>query len=512
MRPPTRYARNRDLSIAYQVVGKGPVDLVLVPGFISHLDLWWTDPATTAFLRRLSSFSRLILFDKRGTGLSDPVSGVPTLEERIEDVRTVLDAAGSERAALLGLSEGGPMSVLFAATYPERTLSLILYASFATLPPPSWPESAGRAYEARLAEMTALVDEHWGEGRAMEYLAPSLGESSSKREQFAMFERAGASPRMVRALVQGVRDIDITPTLSTVATPVLVLHRADDEFIPAEAGRHVAGQVRDAHYVELEGIDHLPWVGDTDSFLDEVEQFVTGRRRAPEPGRRLATVLFTDIVASTQRAVALGDRHWREVLARHDELVRRQLEAYGGREVKSTGDGFLAVFGGPAAAIWCACAVRNEVRSLGIEVRAGVHTGECEFRGGDVGGIAVHIGARVAAHALPGEVLVSSAVRDLVVGSGITFLDRGARELKGVPGTWRLLAVAEATRETAAVPSGHDGLAPNAALASPSDRAKLRVARRVPAAARLISRIIGLRGRRHGVELRGEGSGANAEA
>ncbi len=507
MHPATRYARNGDVSIAYQIVGKGPVDLVLVPGFISHLDLWWTIPATTALLRRLASFSRLILFDKRGTGLSDPVPEVPTLEERMEDVHAVLDAAGSDRATLLGISEGGPMSLLFAATYPQRTASLIMYGSFARLPTPSLPERKRAAQEARLNEFVNDIIDHWGEGRGIDYFAPSLAGDSARREQFALYERAAASPRMVRALFRGVLEIDATPALTAIGVPTLVLHRAEETAVPVDAGRYLAEHVPGARYVELSGIDHLPWVGDVDSVLDEVEQFVTGTRRATEPDRVLASVLFTDIVGSTERAAELGDRRWREVLDSHDELVRRELEVYGGHEVKSTGDGFLATFDGPAAAIRCACAIRDDVGSLGIEVRAGVHTGECEARDGDVGGMAVHIGARVSAHAGAGEVLVSSAVRDLVVGSGIEFADRGAHELKGVPGTWQLLAVAETGPPAASAVPSADTLAPNATLSRRGDRAKLHVARRAPGAARLIS---GMTGRRRGAGRRQEG-GAVAE-
>jgi class 3 adenylate cyclase len=505
MHPTTAYARNGDVSIAYQVVGEGPVDLVFVPGFISHLDLWWTFPATTAFLRRLASFSRLIMFDKRGTGLSDPVSEVPTLEERMEDVHAVLDAAGSERTSLFGLSEGGPMSLLFAATYPERTTSLIMYGSFAKLPTPSLPEDEREAEMARMNDLVEQIAGHWGEGNGIDYFAPSVADDSQQREGFALYERAAASPRMVQALFQGVREIDATPALSAIRVPTLVLHRAEERAVPVEAGRYVAESVPGARYVELAGIDHVPWVGDTDSVLDEVEQFVTGTRRAPAPDRVLASVLFTDIVGSTQEAAKLGDRRWREVLEGHDRLVRRELQSHGGREVKSTGDGFLATFDGPAAAIRCACAIREDVRSLGIEVRAGVHTGECEERNGDVGGMAVHIGARVSAQASPGEVLVSSAVRDLVVGSGIEFAERGTYELKGVPGSWELLAVAEAAPAAAVVTSDADRLAPNATLTRRGDRTKLQVARRAPAAVRLITRLTGRRTSRRGAEGRSEG-------
>jgi class 3 adenylate cyclase/pimeloyl-ACP methyl ester carboxylesterase len=489
--PKTEYARNGEVNIAYQVVGEGPIDLAVVPGFISHLDLWWTIPETTAFIRRLAGFSRLILFDKRGTGLSDPVAGLSSLEERMEDLHAVLDAVGSERPALLGISEGGPMSILFAGTYPDRVASLLLYGTYPTGKRGTGlftPELEDRA-EAKFAELTGLIDEHWGEGLAIEFFAPNLAGSPTMRRTWGLFERAAASPGMVAALLQSYLEIDVTPLLPTLGVPTLVLHRAEDTAVFVEAGRVMADLIPGARYVELSGNDHIPWLGDSDALIDEIEEFLTGTRQAREPDRALATVLFTDIAGSTERAAAVGDRQWRELLQHHHGLVRDQLAAYGGREVKTMGDGFLATFDGPARAIRCASAIAERSSSEGIEIRAGVHTGECDLIGGDVGGMAVHIGARVAAHASPGEVLVSSAVRDLVVGSGIDFADRGNHELKGVPGEWRLLAVAD-HRPTPPLATlrVRDEVAPNAELRRRGDRAALRLARRAPRAMRLVSR------------------------
>jgi class 3 adenylate cyclase len=498
IQPKTSYARNGDVNIAYQVIGDGPLDVLFIPAFVSHLDLYWAAPETAAFLRRLASFSRLILFDKRGTGLSDPVADVATLEERMEDVRAVLDAAGSQRAALFGVSEGGPMSLLFAATYPERTTALIMFGSFAKLvPDPGYMWEFHEDFGERLARFTDAVENHWGEGRMLALFMPSIAGGASAPRMLGMFERAAASPAMVRALLRFNAEIDVTHVLPAIGVPTLVLHRTDD-LVPVEHGRYVADHVPGARFVELAGNDHVPWLGDSRAVADDVEQFLTGARHAAEPDRVLATVLFTDIVDSTERAAQLGDNRWRALLESHNELVRRQLGAFGGREVKALGDGFLATFDGPARAIRCACAIREDVGSLGLDVHAGVHTGECEVMSEDVGGMAVHIGARVAAQAAPGEVLVSSAVRDLVVGSGIEFADRGTHELKGVPGEWRLLAVAGAHTDgepTVAAKEAGDPLAPNAKLATRGDRAALRLARRAPGAARLMSRALSRKAR-----------------
>jgi class 3 adenylate cyclase/pimeloyl-ACP methyl ester carboxylesterase len=487
--PKTQYARNGAVNIAYQVVGDGPTDLAIVPGFISHVDLWWTIPETTAFIRRLAGFSRLILFDKRGTGLSDPVAGPSTLEERMEDLHAVLDAAGSQRCALLGVSEGGPMSILCAATYPDRVSALLLYGTFPTGKPDRYPPELVEDAEHKAAELTAIIEEHWGEGLAVEWFAPNLKGSPTMRRSWGLFERAAASPGMVAELLRSYGEIDVSDVLPTLRLPTLVLHRTGDTAVPVEAGRMLARGIPEARFVELPGNDHIPWFGDADALLEEIEEFLTGSRHAPEPDRALATVLFTDIAGSTERAAALGDRRWRELLARHQSVVRDQLAAYGGREVKTMGDGFLATFDGPARAIRCARTISERSASEGIEIRAGVHTGECELIADDVGGMAVHIGARVAAKAAPGEVLVSSTVKDLVVGSGIEFADRGTHELKGVPGEWRLLAVADhRTQPLETPPLERDEVAPNAALRQRGDRVMLRLARRAPGAMRLAAR------------------------
>jgi pimeloyl-ACP methyl ester carboxylesterase len=440
MPPRTQYARNGDVSIAYQILGEGPIDLVIVPGFISHLDLDWAARNFTHFAERLASFSRLIRFDKRGTGLSDPVPGVPTLEERMEDVRAVLDAAGSERAALFGYSEGGPMAALFAATYPERTLALVMYGTF--------PSGNMLAAARARTDFTALVDKHWGEGGVVDFFAPSVAHDDRQREGFAFYERAAASPSMARALIEAVAQTDVTDVLPEVRVPTLVLHRRD-EYVPIEAARAIAAAVPGARLVELEGIDHLPFLGDSDAIVEEVEEFLTGARHVAEPERALATVLFTDIVDSTRRAAELGDARWRELLQRHDDLVGRQIERSRGRKIKSTGDGVLATFDGPARAIRCAAGLVGDLDRDGIEIRAGIHTGECELLGDDVAGMAVHIGARIASLAGGGEVLVSSTVKDLVAGSKIEFEPRGAHVLKGVPGEWQLFRAESAAAATA---------------------------------------------------------------
>ncbi len=488
--PKTRYAKNGDVSIAYQVVGEGPLDLVLVPGYISHLDLMWSVPEAPAFLRRLASFSRLIQFDKRGTGLSDPVPGLPTLEERMEDLHAVLDAVGSERAALFGVSEGGPMSILFAATYPERTAAMVIYGStprFA-VSDDFLPEK--QEFVKRVSRSVDLLANNWGEGRSVEVFAPSFAHDEAVKRSFGLMERASASPAMFASLMSALKEIDVTGILPVIGVPTLILHRTGDPVIPVEAARYMGEHIPGARYVELPGDDHIPWLGDGDRAVDEVEQFLTGARQSRDPDRILATVLFTDIVASTRRASELGDRRWRELLEAHDEGVRHQVELHGGRVVKSLGDGYLAAFDGPARAIRCGRAVTDDAVLLGIEVRAGVHTGECELLGEDVGGMAVHIGARVAAKAGPGEVLVSSAVRDLVVGSGIEFEDRGTHTLKGVPGSWSLLAVQDggaAHPPEAPVREAPDRLAPNLETPKRGDRLALRIARSAPSLVRLKS-------------------------
>jgi class 3 adenylate cyclase len=426
--------------IAYQEFGSGDLDLVLVNGFISHVELMWEHEKPARTLEALASFARVINFDRRGTGLSDFVSDAPTLEQRMDDVRAVMDAAGSERAALLGFSEGAPMSILFAATYPERTQALVCYGGLARstfAPDYPWALPA----EDLIASGTELLIPHWGTGALVEIASPSVADDPSARAWYARLERSGASPGMLAALVQMFLDIDVRHVVGSVHVPSLVIHRAHDRLVNVRHGRWLAEHLPGARYVELPGDDHSPWSGQSADIVGEIEEFLTGIRHAPEPDRVLATVLFTDIVDSTKTAADLGDRRWREVLEDHAGAVRSSLVRFGGREIKSTGDGFLATFDGPARAIRCAQAVEHGARQLGIRVRAGLHTGECEIIGDDIGGIAVHIAARVSALAGPDEVLVSRTVRDLVAGSGIGFEHRGRHQLKGVPDEWDILAV-----------------------------------------------------------------------
>ena len=440
MNPETRYAKSGDVNIAYQVVGAGPRDLVLVPGWVSNIEVFWEEPGLSRFLRRLASFSRLILFDKRGTGLSDRVTDLPTLETRMDDVRAVMDAVGSERAALLGYSEGGPMCALFAATYPARTSALIMIGSYGRR---TWaPEYPWGPTPEQLEDFFRMCEREWGGPVGLEARGPSVARDERFRQWWARLLRMGASPGANLALLRMNAEVDVRHVLPAVRVPTLILHSVGDRALDVRASRYMAERIPGAKYVELPGDDHLPWLSDADAILDEVEEFLTGVRHGPEPDRVLATVMFTDIVGATERAVALGDRRWRDLLDAHHGLVRRELTRLRGHEVDTTGDGFLATFDGPARAIRCACAISDGARQLGLEIRAGLHTGECELIGNKVGGIAVHIGARVAASAAPGEVLVSSTVKDLVAGSGLRFSDRGVHTLKGVPGEWRLFAAA----------------------------------------------------------------------
>jgi pimeloyl-ACP methyl ester carboxylesterase len=443
MPPETQYARSGDLNIAYQVTGDGPLDLVYVPGWVSNVELMWEEPAMAHFLERLASFSRLILFDKRGTGLSDRVSNdrLPTLEQRMDDVRAVLEAVGSERAALFGHSEGGNMCVLFAATYPERTAALVTLGCFARRRDPDDDYPWAPTAENR-EETVGDVERNWGHLRPedVEYYAPShVGDEQFVRNLERYLRRA-ASPGAAAALLRMNSYIDVRDVLPTIQVPTLVLHRVGDHDVNVAEGRYLASKIPGAKFVELPGDDHWISAGDVDAIADEIEEFVTGTRPAPEPDRVLATVLFTDIVGSTARAAELGDRRWHELLGEHHAVVRGELERARGREVDTAGDGFFAAFDGPARAVRCAKSIVEGVRDLGIDVRSGLHTGECGLVDGKVAGIAVHTGARVAAHAGPGEVLVSSTVKDLVAGSGLAFEDRGVHELKGIPGEWRLYA------------------------------------------------------------------------
>jgi class 3 adenylate cyclase len=431
--PETRYAKSGEVHIAYQVIGNGPIDLVFVPGFISHVDHVWEEPRWAGFLERLASFSRLICFDKRGTGVSDRVSAIPTLEERMDDVRAVMDAVGSERAALFGISEGGPMSLLFAATYPERTVALMLFGSYALFP------TAVMSSE-KLAGFLIQVEESWGTGKLMPDFAPSLADDVAFRNWWARFERLGASPSAVKTLMRMNSEIDIRGVLPAIHVPTLIMHRTGDGRVNVSAGRHLDKHIAGARYIELPGKDHLFCAGDSQRIVDEIEEFLTGSRSHFEMERALATVMFTDIVGSTERASLLGDRNWRHLLETHHTCVRRELARFRGKEIKTLGDGFLATFDGPARGVRCAEAIRDSVRGLGLDVRSGLHTGEIEILPDDVGGIAVHVAARVAQLAGAGEVLTSSVLKDLVAGSGLSFEDRGMHSLKGLTDEMRIFA------------------------------------------------------------------------
>jgi class 3 adenylate cyclase/pimeloyl-ACP methyl ester carboxylesterase len=439
MAPRTRYARSGDIHIAYQVIGDGPIDLVYVPSWMSQVEVYWEEPRIARYFERLASFSRLIMFDRRGTGLSDPVQGTPTLEEQMDDVVAVLDAAGSKEASVFAWLEGGAMAALFAATHPGRTRGLVLYEAMPKMswaPDYDWPPTR----EQREAAMEAFP---WGDGSRIIGLWPRAANDPKLMEWAGRLERLSASPGTARKLFMMNAEVDIRAVLPSISVPTLVVHRAQDRFVDVRHSRYLAEHIPGARYVELAGDEVFSFGSGQDSLVDEVEEFLTGTRRAPHPERVLATVMFSDIVGSTQRAAELGDRRWRDVLSSVEGTVKRELSAYRGRAVKSMGDGFLATFDGPARGIRCAVAIRDAVHDqFGLELRSGLHTGEIELIGSDVGGIAVHIGARVGASAGPGEVVVSGTVKDLVVGSGISFEDRGDHELRGVPGEWRLWAVA----------------------------------------------------------------------
>jgi class 3 adenylate cyclase len=476
--PPTRYVERPDgVNIAYQVVGDGPLDLLYASGFISHLDLQWTDPNFARFLARMSSFARLIMFDKPGTGLSDPIPHVPQLEERASDIETVLDAVGSQQASIFGLSEGGPAAMLFTATRPDRVRSLLLCGTF--------PSLSDVAQDGLALEATRKMLDHWGEGYTLDVFAPSMA-SDARRRLYGTFERAAASPRMARALIEAVLQIDVRDVLGAITVPTLVVHISGDTAVPIDVGRGLAAAIPGATFEELEGRDHAFWLSNADGVAAAAERFFTGTVTGGEPDRALATVLFTDIVGSTERAAELGDREWRSVLERHDELVAQTVAEHRGRVVKNIGDGALSTFDGPARAVRCAEALcAAAVSELGLELRAGVHTGECEVMGDDLGGLAVHIGARVGSLADPGEVLVSGTVKDLVVGSDMHFADRGEHTLKGVPGSWRLYALGEERREQPrAAPL--DGPADHMRR---GDRVTVAMARRAPRLMRLGARL-----------------------
>ncbi len=438
--PETKYALSGDVNIAYQTLGDAPLDLVFVMGWVSHLEYFWREPHFARFLRRLASFSRLILFDKRGTGLSDRVqlSELPTLEQRMDDMRAVLDAVGSERAALCGVSEGGPMSALFAATYPEKTAALVMIGTYAKrVRDDDYP------WAPTVEEREKFFDEmreHWGGPVGVEERAPSVASDPRFREWWAEYLRMGASPGAAVALTKMNAEIDVRHVLPSIRVPALVIHRAGDECLKVEEGRYVAERIPGAKYVELPGVDHLPFVGDQDAILDEVEEFLTGVRHTTEPDRVLATVLFLDLADSPARRAELGDERWRDLIERLRVHVSKEIKWFRGREIDMAGPGPLATFDGPARAVRAACAVREYAARLGVETRAGLHTGECDLVADarEVGGLAVEIGRAVRDQAAPGEVLVSSTVKDLVAGSGLNFEERGARTFAGIPGEWRL--------------------------------------------------------------------------
>ena len=442
MPPETRYAQRGDIHVAYQVLGEGEIDLVFVSEWFFHLEGRPEIPSLERFLRRLSSFSRLISFDKYGIGLSDPAppGSLPPLEEWMDDVRAVMDAADSERAAILGAGEGGIMAAMFAATYPDRTSSLILGNSAARL---SWAPDYPIGMPAEQQEtLIRLVEQTWGTAEFAASNNPSLAQDPSIQPEVARYMRLAASPATAVAVIRMLLQLDIRPILPSIRVPTLVMHRRDiTDWLTIDNGRYLAEHIQRARFVELPGADYGVELGDVDSVVDEVQEFLTGTRAFVDTDRVLATVLFTDIVGSTERSAELGDQRWRDVLDAHDRLAERQLSRYRGTLVKATGDGMLATFDGPARAIQCALALRDGLRNVGVEIRGGVHCGEIERRGPDVSGLAVHIAARVQAEARPGEVLVTRTVKDLVAGAQIAFVDRGAHALKGVPDKWRLFAV-----------------------------------------------------------------------
>jgi pimeloyl-ACP methyl ester carboxylesterase/class 3 adenylate cyclase len=521
--PETSYATCGDLSLAYQVFGDGPVELVFVGPFASHVELFWTLPEFKAFFEQLATFCRVVLFDKAGLGLSDPVPKVRTLDDRATEIEAVMDTVGFEKAAIFGMSEGGPASIVFAAKRPQRTRTLILYGSYPYMPfewddidrDPAEMLARGLAEFAELGEDISEVDEYrlsveqiargqelgravrsaWGSGAALKGFMPS----ARSIRQLAMFERMSASPGMARATMESVFRIDLRPILPMITAPTLVIHAREDPGMPVQCGRYIADHIPGARYLEVDGADHAPWFTDPGRILTGIEEFLTGSHAAPaQTHRALRTVLFTDMVASTQHAAARGDERWRAVLQRFDEITADLAERFGGTVVKSTGDGHLATFDGPTQAIRCAEALHADAETLGIQIRAGIHTGECELLDADIGGIALHIAARILGQAGAGEILVSRTVRDLVVGSGTGFEDRGTVELRGVPGTWQLLAVdrhgppaGSVEAELASTPTP----GPRTAMRR-SDRAVAVMARRAPWILRGVARLAPATGRR----------------
>ena len=509
----TSYARCGDLSLAYQVFGDGPIELVFVGPMVSHIELFWTQPEFKAFFEQLGTFCRVLMFDKAGVGLSDPIPQVRTLDERANEIEAVMDAVGFGKAAVFGMSEGGPQAIMFAAKRPERTRALILYGSTPGMTGlgwddldrdpaelraravPEWGEDYTPSTEqiVRLQEMVRSARSAWGTGATVKWWFPSFRST----RQLAMFERMSASPGMLRATLESAFRIDVRPILPTLTAPTLVIHASED-LMPVQCGRYLADHIPGARFLEVDGAGHAPWLTDPDTILTGIEEFLTGTHAAPAQSHRaLRTVLFTDMVASTQRAAATGDERWRAVLARFGEITTELTDRFGGAVIKCTGDGYLTTFDGPTQAIRCAEALRADAETLGVEIRAGIHTGECELLDNDIGGIAVHIAARILGQAGAGEILVSRTVRDLVVGSGTSFEDRGGVELRGVPGTWQLLAV---DRHGARSGSAEAELAlmstpgPQATM-RPSDRAVEVIARRTPWILRGFARLAPANGR-----------------
>lgn len=507
----TAYAKCGDLSLAYQVFGDGPIDIVFASSFVSHIELQWATPEIKAFFDHLALFARVLIFDKAGVGLSDPVPKVRSIEDRGREILAVMDAAGFERAALMGLSEGGPASIVFAASRPDRVSALILMGTGAYMsadwsdidaPPAELRERyaaiLGPEYTpnedqiARMQEFVRAIRDDWGTGKAMGLLVPH-----APKAQRGMYERMTASPGMARATIEAAFHIDVRAILPTITQPTLVLHAVDDT-LPIQSGRYIADHIPDAQMVELQSDDHAPWFAEPDRTMRIIEEFLTGTRATVQSRRALRTVLYTDMVSSTQRAASMGDERWHALLDRFDHLTRDAVGRCGGQLLKSMGDGHLSTLDGPAIAIQCAESIRAAATALEVDVRAGIHTGECELMGEDIGGLAVHIGARVIGHAEPGEILVSSTVRDLVVGSGLGFEDRGVHELKGVPGTWQLLSVRpggaaagspEAMLAARPTPSPRDGM-------TRGDRAMGVVVRRAPGLLRGLARLTSRNGRK----------------
>jgi pimeloyl-ACP methyl ester carboxylesterase len=439
-RPHTQFTSAGDISIAYQVIGNGPIDLVYAQGWLTNIEYAWESPHYAEFLTKLGRFTRLIFFDKRGTGLSERDVGFPTLEQRTEDITAVLDAVGSDRAALFGVSEGGNMSMLFAATYPERTRALVLSGTSAR---GSWAPDYPWGYKPEFIDQTvSYLHENWGKPFDLHEVAPSMADNEAAREWWGAYIRNSASPKTAELITRLNSQFDIREILPTISSPTLVINRENDAWHSSDEARFIADHIPNATLKIVPGADHIVWYGDQDRLIGEIQEFLTGQRETSSSKRVLLTVLMTDIVGSTERAAALGDRSWRSLLDQHDAIIRRRVGEFGGETINTTGDGFITAFTGPTRAIQCAKAIRADVAGLNLEIRAGIHTGECERRGSDVGGLAVHIAARILGHAAARQILVSGTVRDLTVGSDVELRHVGTQSLKGVPGEWPLYASA----------------------------------------------------------------------